>query len=68
MRSQPMQPNSHFQIKSQTGHATAPTSCGLSAQATQHTTHGLQGDLWLSPEVRLLADAPGVERFVYDGV
>ena len=24
-------------------------------------------DLWLSPEARLLADAPGVEDFVYDG-
>ena len=24
-------------------------------------------DLWLSPEMRLLADVPGIEDFVYDG-
>eukprot|EP00983_Pelagomonas_calceolata_P096642 1158152-Pelagomonas_calceolata.AAC.4 len=27
----------------------------------------LQGDVWLSPEVRLLADVPGITHFVYDG-
>ncbi len=26
-----------------------------------------QADVWLSPEVRLLADAPDVSHFVYDG-
>lgn len=26
-----------------------------------------QHDLYLSPEVRLLADSPGVQKFVYDG-
>ena len=27
----------------------------------------MQGDLFLSPEFRLLADAPGVPTFTYDG-
>ena len=29
--------------------------------------HVAEGDLWLSPTVRLLADAPGVNAFEYDG-
>lgn len=29
--------------------------------------HVAEGPLWLSPEYRLIADKPGVERFVYDG-
>lgn len=29
--------------------------------------HVATGDLWLSPEYRLLADAPDVSHFVYDG-
>ena len=29
--------------------------------------HKAESDVWLSPECRLLADAPGVEDFVYNG-
>ena len=29
--------------------------------------HKADSDVWLSPECRLLADAPGVEDFVYNG-
>eukprot|EP00955_Chlamydomonas_euryale_P021325 225575-Chlamydomonas_euryale.AAC.1 len=31
------------------------------------TPHAARGDLWLSPEFRLLADTPGVREFEYDG-
>ncbi len=31
------------------------------------TPHCAQQDLWLSPQLRLLADAPGIDEFVYDG-
>ena len=29
--------------------------------------HKAEGDLWLSPETRLLADAPGCDSFEYNG-
>ncbi len=29
--------------------------------------HKAESDVWLSPECRLLADAPGVEDFIYNG-
>ena len=29
--------------------------------------HKAEGDLWLSPETRLLVDAPGCDSFEYDG-
>ncbi len=29
--------------------------------------HRAQGDVWLCPETRLLADGPGVDDYVYDG-
>jgi len=29
--------------------------------------HTAEGDLWLSPETRLLADAPGCDDYEYDG-